>query len=296
MILYYIFRFAELILMRFSHQSRRNFFLFLAHIAYKIDSKHRLVILQNLHFALGKEMSKNEQESISRYCYENLLLSMLQVMENRYLSKDDIASLVEIKNRHITDEALKSGRPIIFVSAHYANWELGAAAVSSLITPTTAIYKKFTNPYFDRYLIESRSRQNMLMVEKRGAVRHLTKAIKNGRAIMLMVDQNTNKRDGIAVKFFNKSARQSAAPAFLARKYNGIIIPVLMDTQDSQNYTVVVCDAIEVEHSDNAEADILKATQKQSDVVEKMIREKPKLWFWCHRRWKTEHPEIYKES
>jgi len=81
----------------------------------------------------------------------------------------------------------------------------------------------------------------------------------------------------------------------LARKYNGIIIPVLMDTQDSQNYTVVVCDAIEVEHSDNGEDDILKATQKQSDVVEKMIREKPKLWFWCHRRWKTEHPEIYKE-
>ena len=215
-------------------------------------------------------------------------------MENRYLSKEEIASLVKIHNKHIADKALQSGRPIIFVSAHYGNWELGAAAVSSLIAPTTAIYKKFTNSYFDRYLIESRSKQNMLMVEKKGAVRHLTKAIKNGRAIMLMIDQNTNKRDGIAINFFGKSARQSAAPAFLARKYNGIIIPVLMSSENGKDHTVMICESIEVNHSENAQADILEATQKQSDVVEKMIKEKPKLWFWCHRRWKTEHPEIYK--
>jgi KDO2-lipid IV(A) lauroyltransferase len=279
--------------MHLPHSWRKAFFIFLANIAYTIDAKHRRVILQNLHFALGREKSQKEEEEISRYCYHNLLLSMLQVMENRYLSKEEIANAVTIHNQHITDVALRSGRPVIFVSAHYGNWELGAAAVSSLITPTMAIYKKFTNPYFDRYLIESRSMQNMQMVEKKGAVRHLTKAIKDHRAIMLMIDQNTNKRDGIAINFFGHTARQSAAPAFLARKYNGIIIPVLMSTDDDKSFDVIICEPIEVTQSDDAEKDILEATQKQSDVIEKMIREKPKLWFWCHRRWKTEHPEIY---
>ncbi len=294
MILYYFYRSLELILMLLPHSWRRTFFIFLANVAYAIDAKHRRVILQNLHFALGSELGAKREEEISRYCYQNLLLSMLQVMENRYLSKEEIAASVKIHNQHITDEALKSGRPIIFVSAHFGNWELGAAAVSSLITPTTAIYKKFTNPYFDKYLIESRSRQNMLMAEKKGAVRQLTKAIKNKRAIMLMIDQNTSKRDGISINFFGKSARQSAAPAFLARKYNGIIIPVLMLTKNDKDFTVMISEPIEVAQSENAEQDILEATQKQSDILETMIRENPKLWFWCHRRWKTEHPEIYK--
>ncbi|MEA3523766.1 MAG: lipid A biosynthesis lauroyl acyltransferase [Campylobacterota bacterium] len=294
MILFYFYRFLELILMRLPHTWRRAFFIFLAKIAYTIDAKHRRVILQNLHFALGHDLGEKKEEEISRYCYENLLLSMLQVMENRYLSKEEIADLVTIHNQHITDKALRSGRPIIFVSAHYGNWELGAAAVSSLITPTTAIYKKFTNPYFDRYLIESRSIQNMLMVEKKGAVRHLTKAIKNRRAIMLMIDQNTSKRDGISIDFFGKSARQSAAPAFLARKYNGIIIPILMVTKDDKDFTVMISEPIEVAQSEDSQKDILEATQKQSNILEAMIRKNPKLWFWCHRRWKTEHPEIYK--
>ncbi len=294
MILYYFYRFLEFILMLLPYSWRRAFFIFLAHVAYKIDAKHRRVILQNLHFALGSELGEKKEQAISRYCYQNLLLSMLQVMQNRYLSKEDIAASVKIHNQHITDEALQSGRPIIFVSAHFGNWELGAAAVSSLITPTTAIYKKFTNPYFNRYLIESRSQQNMLMAEKKGAVRQLTKAIKNKRAIMLMIDQNTSKRDGISINFFGKSARQSAAPAFLARKYNGLIIPVLMLGESEKDFTVMINEPIEVAQSDNAEQDILEATQKQSDILEKMIKKHPKLWFWCHRRWKTEHPEVYK--
>ena len=43
-----------------------------------------------------------------------------------------------------------------------------------------------------------------------------------------------------------------------------------------------------------AKADILKATQAQSDAIEAQIKEEPKFWFWCHKRWKTEDPEIYK--
>lgn len=293
MILFYLFRALEWFLMLLPRSWRRSFFVTLATLAYHIDSKHRRVILQNLHFALGRDFSPKEEEQISRYCYRNLMLAILQVMENRYLSAEDLALHVSFPNRQIVDDALKEGRRIIFISAHYGNWELGATALSALVVPTHATYKKLNNPYFEQYLLESRSKLGMHMVEKRGAIKGLTRSLKAKETISFLVDQNVNQKDGIVVNFFGETIRQTPAPAFLARKYDALIIPLFIATEDEEHYSITFETPIEVAQSDNAEDDILQATQKQADVVEKIIRDNPKYWFWCHRRWKTEHPEIY---
>ncbi|MCV6608696.1 MAG: hypothetical protein OIF32_10815 [Campylobacterales bacterium] len=34
-------------------------------------------------------------------------------------------------------------------------------------------------------------------------------------------------------------------------------------------------------------------TQAQADITEKMAREKPEEYFWLHKRWKNQYPEIY---
>ena len=233
-------------------------------------------------------------EEIARYCYSNLALTLLQVMEDHDQPVDAIRPKVTIENESIVETAKKEGRPIIFVTAHYGNWELGGAALGSMVTPNSAVYKSLNNHYFDQYLRDARTRFNLSMVEKRGAVKQLAMALKSGKAISLLTDQNTSKRDGIIVKFFGHNTRVTAAPSFLARKYNAIIIPLYIRTDDDRNYKVTFYEAIEVNRSDDADADILEATQKQADLLESVIREEPKFWFWCHRRWKTEHPEIYR--
>lgn len=294
MVGFYFYLFIEKVLILLPRTFRKAFFIGLADLAYLIDKKHRRVILQNLHFALDNSCTPQEEEQISRYCYRNLLLALLQVMESRYLSKKELGEMVDFKHRNILEDALQSDRPIIFISAHYGNWELGATALSAGFAPTVAIYKRLNNPYFEKYLLDARSRFDMKMVEKRGAIKHLTRAVKKGTAISLMIDQNTNKRDGIIVKFFGKDARQTAAPAFLARKYDALIIPLFMTDPDAKRPVITFYEPIEVEKTDDAAADILKATQAQADLLEKVIRDEPKGWFWCHRRWKTEHPEIYR--
>jgi KDO2-lipid IV(A) lauroyltransferase len=132
------------------------------------------------------------------------------------------------------------------------------------------------------------------MIEKRGALRGITKAMKNKESLWLLIDQNTSVRDGIVVNFFNKDARASATAAQIARKYNAAIIPVFITSEDEKKYTVSFKELIEVEKTEDAKADILKATQAQSDAIESQIKQEPKFWFWCHKRWKTEDPEIYK--
>jgi len=293
MIPYYVYLGLEFILMLLPFSIRKAFFTGLASMAYAVDRKHRDVIRRNLEIAYGDSIGDAEAEAIARYCYRNLLLNFLQVLENRRMTRTKQARLVRFENRDIVERVRREGRPVIFVSGHFGNWELGATSIASQIMPTVSIHKQLNNPYFDRYLLESRSRLEMHMTEKRGAVKHLAKALKNGEAISLMIDQNINPKESVLVDFFGEKVTQTSAPAFLARKYNAAIIPVFIHTEDEKQYTVRFEEEITVEQTENAEEDILRATQRQSDAVERIIRAEPKFWFWCHRRWKSGGKDFY---
>jgi KDO2-lipid IV(A) lauroyltransferase len=293
---FYIFKFFEWLLFCFSAQKRRHFFLWLSRMAYAVDAKHKRVIRQNLEFAFEKKLSEDEIESIGRGCYDNLLLNVLQVMENHHKSIATITEGVSIVNEAVVTRATEAKRPIIFVTAHYGNWELEGAVISGTISSSSSVNKALKNSYFDAYLLEARERYTMKLFEKKGAIRHLNKAVKNGESISLMIDQNVKEKDGIVVNFFGKEVRQTAAPAFLARKHNAVIIPVLIHPKEDYGYTITFYDTIEVDTTDDAQADVLKATQEQATWLEKEIQKVPQHWFWCHRRYKTQYPEIYKEA
>ena len=294
MISFYFFKFFESIFFLLPRHVRRSFFLFIARMVYAVDAKHRRVIRQNLKFAFDEEFSEAKIEAISRGCYSNLALNVLQVMENSHADIEKIGDNVELVNREIFDRAQQQNRPVIFVTAHYGNWELEGAVVSSRVSSSSSVYKAFKNSYFDRYLLEARERFTMRLFEKRGAIRHLNKAVKNGESISLMVDQNVKVKDGVIVDFFGKEIRQTPAPAFLARKYSAVIIPLLIHPKEDDGYAITFYEPIEVDNSDDAEADVLKATQAQATWLENEIRRAPEHWFWCHRRWKAEYPEIYR--
>jgi len=137
MIAYRLFLAVDTLLMFFPHRWRKRLFTALASLAHKLAIKRNQVIRQNLSFAFGETLKETDQREIEEYCYRNLALNLLQVMENRRNTPEDLHSKVTFKNRSPVDAILARGGGIIFVSAHFGNWELGGAALSSLITPIT---------------------------------------------------------------------------------------------------------------------------------------------------------------
>ncbi|MDF1881853.1 lipid A biosynthesis acyltransferase [Sulfurimonas sp. MAG313] len=265
----------------------------LAKLAYIIDSRHKNIIKANLDLSIKDNISAEKYQDIVKYCHKNLALVLLQVLRSSRLSVQSLEESVSFENRHYIDEAIKEGRKIIIISAHYGNWELGATAIGALIHPITSIHKKMNNKYFDDYLLKSRSKFNMTMIEKKGAIRHLVKAIKSNKIITMMIDQNVNPKDGIYVDFLGAKATQSAAPAFLARKFDALIIPILIHTTPEKENVIRFFEPIQTPKTDNEEEDILNSTQAQADMLADVIKNHPEPWFWCHKRWKSAHAEIY---
>ena len=285
--------FIENILMYLPHRARKAFFTFLAFIGYKTSKKYRRIVKQNLNYAFDNSMSEAEIDKITRYSFKNLLYNFLHLMEMRHLSKEEIGSRITIQNKEEVERIHKEGRAVIYVTPHYCAWELGAAGLAIHVETIAPVYKKLKNRVYEKWLLDARARFGNKNLEKTNVVKPLIRLIKQRKASAILIDTNINEREGVMVKFMGKPLRMTATPAYLARKFNAAIVPVYIRTDDEENYTIVIADEIKVSKTDNEQEDIQKATQKQADWLSSIIRKEPKFWFWLHRRWKNDKPEIY---
>ncbi len=272
---------------------RKMFFAFLAKIAYILAPKYRKIVRQNLNYAFDGTMSDAQIKAITKYSFKNLLFNFLHLMELRHISKEALTKKITIENAEAVEKVHKEGRAVIYVTTHYSSWELGGAAIGAMIEPLGAVYKKMKNREYEDWVLEARARFGNTNLEKEKVVKPLIKLIKAGKASGLLIDTNINEREGTIVNFMGKPIRQVTTPAYLARKFNAAIIPVAIRTDDEEHYTLMLFDEIPVEKTEDEAADLQKATQLQADWLTSLISKEPKFWFWLHRRWKNDKPEIY---
>jgi len=285
----------EKILMLLPHNARKAFFTFLAYIGYSVSKKYRKIARQNLNYLFNNSMSDEEITAITKYSFKNLLYNFLYLMEMRHLSKEEIGKRITVVNKEAVDKVHSEGRAVIYATPHYCAWELGAAGLAIHVETIAPVYKKLKNSVYEQWLLEARARFGNQNLEKTNVVKPLIKLIKAGKASGILIDTNINEKEGVMIKFMGKPLRQTATPAYLARKFNAAIIPAHIRTDDEENYTIILGDEIKVNKTDDEQKDILEATQAQADWLGSIIQKEPKFWFWLHRRFKNDAPEIYKD-
>ena len=285
----------EKILMLLPSSLRKGFFLTLANLGYLLSKRYREVGYDNLDFLFEDTLTQEEKKEIVQYAFKNLALNFLHAMELRQMSKEDLAKKVTIINAEAVQKVHDEGRAVVYITAHYSSWELVGASVGAFIEPFIAVYKKMKNREYEAWLLAARDRFGNVSMEKTNVVKPLMKNLKKGFASGLLIDTNINPKEGMMIKFMGKDLRQTSTPAFLARKFNAAIIPVAIRTDDESNYTLEIFDELKVPQTEDTDADILQATQDQANWLASLIQKEPKFWFWLHRRFKNDHPEIYEK-
>ncbi len=293
MIGFYTFLIFEKLLMMLPRKVRKGFFISLGYFAYLISRRYKKVVRDNLVFIYGDKADEKFIKEVTKYSFKTLLLNFLYTMEGRYYTIDEMAKRVKFENEEVARRVQKEGRPIVFVTSHYGAWELGGTMLSALIEPVMIVYKNMNNKYFQDYLLSSRKKWRMKYVERKGATRAILKQLRSGGAIALLIDTNVNKKDSINVEFLGKPTGQIKTTAYFARKFNAAIIPLLIHTKDDENYTIKFYDEIVPPKTDDEEKDLKVSVQMQTDWLSKEILKEPKPWFWLHRRWKNDYPQIY---
>ncbi len=268
----------------------------LSSFVYFFDRKHNHIINSNLKLAFGDKMSQKRRDEIGKRVFYNLLQTIIGFIRRDGKNSEEVLKNITFKNEHILQDYIDKNKKIIFITGHYSNWELSSLAVSAKFgINLVGVGRKLDSNLMDRLLFKNREQFGVEMVYRKGAIKNLLKALKNGKAIGLLLDQHLGaKQGGIEVEFFGHKVLHSPSASILARNFNIDVIPIYVSTDNYSDYTITFYQPIPFIKTDNKEEDIKNMTQAQAKVMEDVIRAKPDEWFWVHKRWKGFYPEIYK--
>lgn len=288
-LIYKSFKFIVLLLPKFVV---KLFLDGLSYLIYLFNYEHKRYAKANLDLAYGDTISAERKKEIIKNSYKNLVYNLYEFIENQTLDLQGFESKITVENEHFILDALKNKRKIILITAHYGNWEYGNTFIPLKYAPTTMVGRPMNNPYLNKELDATRTKNNTQMLTKKDAGRGLVKALKENRILGLVIDQHN--RVGIDVKFFGHTVKQADSASRLAVKFDAIVLPLFFTMDSFGKYTAKFYEPLEPKNYEG-ENQILDFTQAQADVMQKHILNKPDQWFWQHKRFKEYNSEIYKK-
>ena len=240
--------------------------------------KSKKIIENNLEKFLRNDSVKKEKIILDMW--SNYGMTFIEYIFLKKFRKNN--SHISIDGREKLIKIAKSKKSVIFISGHFANFELMSMELTKAGINLATIYRPLNNylinPFME-YLRKKYICKNQIQKGIKG-VKDAIKFIDNKHSIALMVDQRVS--EGERIDFFNHKALTTTLPAQLALKYNMEIIPILIKRDDTLNFKMKIYDP--VNFSDTK--DKLEITKKLNLVLEKLIYENPNQWIWTHNRWK----------
>ena len=194
---------------------------------------------------------------------------------------------VDIVGLDVLDRLKASDKGAVFISGHFANWEIMPATITQRLPDAVMTYRALNNPHIDRRISDLRAAYGTQINAPKGVgTRELMRALAKGQTIALMNDQKFN--EGIAVPFFGHDAMTAPGPTRLAMKYGVPIVPVSTVRTGPARFRITFHEPFMPETTGDETADIQRSVQRITDFIEEQVRANPGQWFWQHRRWPKE--------
>ena len=257
--------------------SRKLFSYLFLKIGHNFKSKK--VIESNLNI-YSKNLTEIKRNEIISGMWKNYGKTFIEYIFLNYFKKN--STHIKIEGEDKLDKVLESKKPVIFVSGHFANYELMSMEIVKKNIKLATIYRPLNNYFLNPFMEYLRRKYVCKNQIKKGVsgVREAIEYLKKGYSIALMIDQRVS--EGEKINFFGKSALTTTLPAQLALKFNLSIIPVFIERDQSDNFKIKFYQEIEPKSFDN-KSDL---TDKLNKVIEEMIVYRPEGWIWTHNRWK----------
>ena len=237
-------------------------------------------IIKNNIKTFSKNISDSQRDIIINEMWKNYGMTFIEYIFLDYFRKNtnhiEIIGLDNILNQ------IEDKKPLIFVSGHFANFELMSMEITKNNINLATIYRPINNFFLNPFMEYLRKKYVCKNQIKKGinGVREAIGFIKRKHSIALMIDQRVS--EGEKVNFFDKPALTTTLPAQLASKYDLKIIPVFIKRLENDKFIMEFQKEIDPKNFNNK----LDLTKELNNVLEKMIIKNPNQWIWTHNRWK----------
>jgi KDO2-lipid IV(A) lauroyltransferase len=236
------------------------------------------------HLAMAfPERSEGERARLGRASFLHHGRTLGECLALFHADGADLERLVEVRGWEEVERARGAGRPILIVTGHCGNWELLAATINSRGLGMVVVARSLDDSTQQRLLAGLRERFGTATLERgvEGAARKLLGALRAGRALGMLIDQDT-KVDGVWVPFFGRLAFTPVGAAKIALRQDTAVIPTFIERLPDGTHRATFHPPLDLPD------DVTEATAAMTATIEAQIRRVPEQWVWMHRRWRRQ--------
>ena len=253
-------------------------------IIYYVIGYRKTTVRENIALALPN-LSEKERLVIEKKSFHHLCDIFLEMIKTLSISRKELDKRFVFTNLEVYKDLEKKEKSIALMMAHYASYEWAVSLNQQVKFEGYAIYKKLSNPYFDKLVRSIRSRFKATLIT-------------NKEAIPVIIENNKNKKLGLYGFASDQSPRINSV--FHWQKFMGIEVPVHTGAEmlaKKYDMTMVFLKtkkvkrgyyeaSLEILSENPKEVPNYEITDKFLKLVEQQIIEAPEYYLWTHKRWK----------
>jgi KDO2-lipid IV(A) lauroyltransferase len=237
------------------------------------------------------ELKADERQEITWQMWRHLFLMIAEIAHTpRKVHETNWKEHSHIINQELFVRTLLSGRPLVLISAHFGNFELGGYLMGLFGFPTYTVARRLDNRYLDRFVNDFRGRTGQFMLPKKGSRDMIQEVLERGGILTLLGDQAAGEK-ACWVNFFGRPAStHKAVAAFSLANGAPTMVSYARRLGEPLHYEVgpeAICDPRE---GDFQFGSIPLLAQWYTDHLEALVRRSPEQYWWLHRRWKGQPP------
>lgn len=252
---------------------------------YNLLKIRKSVVFKNLRIAFPQK-NDNELELIAKKSYYHFSRLLLEIMCIPKMSSEVIKTLVPCNEIQELSKIYNEGKGLIFLTAHFGNWEYGAVSVPMQMgTIMYPIVKPQRNPYITNWLKQMRESHGNKVITLGMSIREIYKVLKEGKLLGVVGDQRGPK-EGMRVKLFGRDTSIFSGTAELVLKLKVPIFVLFAVRIEGSQFTAFT-EKIEIDNlPEKHDEQVKEINQRYMNLLEKYVKQYPEQWFWMHNIWK----------
>ncbi|NOX32633.1 MAG: lysophospholipid acyltransferase family protein [Deltaproteobacteria bacterium] len=270
----------------FPEQVLKFFSDLLGLIWYKIDKRHRNVVLKNINYAYPDRFSDVQAQRFAKNNFKHITGILFEVIWSYSKNRDELFKRFSVKGLEHLENAREKGKGVLCLTCHMGNFELLSAAVGKTGMEPYVLYRKLDFKPLERFMREMRQRFGTTVIPLRKASKKINMILKKGGVVGTLLDQNVDWYKGVFADFFGRPACTNNGFAKLVLKTRAPVVPMFI-RKENDKHIMEFLPQVPLQITGDTIRDIENNTQNYVSAIESMIRKCPEQYFWVHNRWKT---------
>ena len=243
------------------------------------------------------DASEQEYRQIELAMWHSLMLMICEIAwAQRRLHLTNWSQYVQFRNHRGILRGCLSKRPLVMVTGHFGNFEIGGYTAGLMGCESTTIARRLDNPFVHRWVERFRSAKGQKMIDKEGCAMAVDQHLADGGTLTILADQHAGPK-GCWTHFLGVPASCHKALALFSL---GSGAPMLagstrrINGQPMQFESACVAVADPLDDPDGDCESVGSLTKWYNRQLAFSVGESVEQYWWLHRRWREPPPRVAK--